>query len=141
VTCPAEQLPATQVKSRYKGYLTNSAYQSARAQQLRMWIFDILGRKCAECGDEHGPFEVNHLYKREWSCARLSVYKRTLRYWRDVQRGLCNCLCASCNSNWRGYRPMSEAPPPEYVDPLFTAWMERNPPARKQTPPAIAEPF
>lgn len=122
--------------SRYKGYPTNSAWQSARAQLLRSQIFDILGRKCALCGDEHGPFEVNHVYKREWSASHLSVYKRTLKYWKDVKRGLCNTLCVSCNSNWRGYKPMSEAPPIDYVDPAYEAWQERQAAHAAQAPPA-----
>lgn len=130
----------TQKRSRYKGFPTNSAYQSARAQQIRTWIFDILGRKCAECGDEFGPFEVNHVFRRDYSVAKLSVYKRTLRYWKDVQRGLCNTLCASCNANWRA-RPAEEAPGPEHVDPAFLAWLERQPVKRELATHDPSNPF
>jgi hypothetical protein len=111
-------------RSLYRNFPTNSAYQTARAHLIRSWIFEIIGRQCAECGTTEGPMEVNHIYRREYSIKRLSVYKRTLRYWRDVQRGLCNCLCRSCNANWRP-KPISMAPPVEHVDPTFTDWLER----------------
>lgn len=112
--------------SRYKNYPTNSAYQTARAHQIRGWIFEIIGRTCAECKTTEGPMEINHIYKRNWPASRLSLYRRTLHYWKDVQRGLCNCLCASCNANWRAYRPMEEAPPKGYVWPPFQDWLERH---------------
>ena len=118
-------------RSRYPGYPTNSAYQTARAHLIRGWIFEIIGRTCAECGETEGPMEVNHIYRREYAVAKLSFYKRTLRYWKDVQRGCCNCLCASCNANWKP-RPASEAPPPDHVCDDFIRWMERNPPRERR---------
>jgi hypothetical protein len=126
--------------SRYRGFATNSAYQSARAAMIRGWIFEILGWKCELCGTTEGPMEVNHLYKRTYRVDRMSVYKRQLAYWRDVQRGLCNCLCISCNSNWKP-APADQAPPPEHVDPRFIAWMERHPPTRHAAKPLADQPF
>lgn len=127
---------STTTKARYHGHPTNSAYQSERALVLREWMFDIMGRRCEECGCTTGPFEVNHMWRREWCLTKVSAYKRALRYWKEVKRGLCNVLCQACNSNWRAFR--TDPPPPEgHITTAYSDWLERfrerNPMLR--TPP------
>lgn len=84
-------------------WCTKSAYYSARADVLRGKLFEALGPACAECGCSLDgiPWEVNHIYRREWQPRKLSKYRRNLRYWREAQEGLVNLMCRECNLAYR----------------------------------------
>lgn len=101
----------TTPRSRYLHYPTNSAWQSARADVVRGWLFEMLGPECAGCGCSLVgiAWEVNHLYGRDWKPSRLSRYKRSLRYWREAQEGLVDLRCPPCNNV---YRPVPLPSPP-----------------------------
>lgn len=90
-------------KSRYRGFATNSGWQSARAGKLREQLFELLGPRCAECDcDLHGvPWEVNHIYPRAWQPRKLSYYRRTLRYLQEAMSGEVNLLCPECNQTYK----------------------------------------
>lgn len=87
-------------RGRYKNFVTKSARESARADKLRAELFEMLGGKCAECGDTF-QLEVNHIYARSWKPSKLSKYRRNLRYVREAREGLVNLLCKTHNAVYR----------------------------------------
>lgn len=83
--------------SRYPGFPTNSAYQTARAHTLREWLYHYLGGECAVCGEKWN-LEIDHPWGREWKPRNLSRYKRHLRYRQEALEGRVRLLCSVCNN-------------------------------------------
>lgn len=100
-----DQPPPAITPSRYRGFRSNSAYQSTRASVIRQQLFELLGPRCAECGcDLHGiAWQVNHIWQRAWQPNKLCYYRRNLRYLAEALAGDVNLLCPDCN---RRYRPL-----------------------------------
>lgn len=100
-----------------KGYPRRSAYETARADLFRQQLFEMLGPECGLCGEplEGLPWEVNHIYPREWKPSKLSKYRRNLRYLKEARDGLVNLCCKACNA---AYRPGRAGTPPAPLEPF-----------------------
>jgi len=102
--------------------LTPTAYRNTLlADRIRAQLFADLGPLCAECGIDltTTDWQVNHIYKRDWSPRKRSRYQRHLRYRKEAERGLVNLLCKRCNEEV--YRPVpmpTEAAPPATLCPF-----------------------
>ena len=97
----------------------------ALVARIRENLFAIYGPNCAQCGTplDSEPWEVNHIWGRDWRPQKLNFYNRHLRYWKEAQRGLIDLRCRDCNSNYRPITNPQPPPPPDYQCPRFQAWL------------------
>lgn len=55
--------------------------------------------KCADCGEEGGALEVDHVNGRDWDPASMSKKQRAQKYWEEYEDGVeLQALCRTCNA-------------------------------------------
>lgn len=70
-----------------------------------------LGGLCAGCGEkDYDKLQFDHIYGRKWEIRSRCSTVRLSAYTREIEEGLIQVLCVSCNSR-RG-----TPPPPVFVD-------------------------
>lgn len=96
-------------------------YMRDRKRRKRQEIEDRLGRKCAMCGDEVGPFHLDHINKKKKTMRASDLHSVNDQRFEKEMKNL-QLLCENCHKDKTKEAWDFGAPKPKHS----TYWMYRN---------------
>jgi len=77
---------------------TNRRRKQRQRRELRQWLLDFFGSKCALCPEtDPEKLEFDHVNGRDYDVNKMSSDSRLRRYVREAKEGKGRLLCSSCN--------------------------------------------
>ena len=72
-------------------------YQKKRYAERKAWAHSLLGNICARCGDETGPFDVDHIDPTEKTFQVSTGYSKFSKKRLAEELEKCQLLCQPCH--------------------------------------------